>query len=92
MQPQTQECSRILLYKETKRLANTTLQYCFSTQSHNGEPSFYISVEAPDEQCEVSIRSNLPGALALFRRIVRGGVLPYTLPEIAEDFAYSEKI
>ena len=90
-QTQTHTVHRIELYKVTKQFHEFPLHYCFSVAECEREPKFYISIRHRQEQGEVAAGSDLLRALDFFRRIVRGGVLPLTLPELSQDFAYCEK-
>ena len=53
---------------------------------------YLIGIKREGESVEAFVGEDFLSAVVLFEKIVHGDVLPYSLPEIAEDFQKGEQI
>ena len=88
---QTVSKNALLIREEQILLLGIPMVYRLHAVEEGESSRFYISVVAPNEQCEVDAGSDLLRALGCYRRIVRGSVTPCTLSEIFQDIQYLDE-
>jgi hypothetical protein len=64
--------------------------YRFGARRVKSGTRFFLSVHTATETCEADAGTDFFDALELYRKIIRGGVTPCTLPDIALDFAFDQ--
>ena len=83
---------RTLLGAYQRSVMGERTEYRLEMDQESGRARFHIVVLRGEEWAAVDIGDDILSVLDLFSKIVEGGVFPYTLPEVAEDYRKNEEI
>ena len=83
---------RTLLGAYQRSVMGERIEYRLEMDQETGRARFHIIVLRGEEWADADMGDDILSVLDLFSKIVEGGVFPYTLPEVVEDYRKNEEI